>query len=237
VADVAAIRRQAQHAGRLYLLTVFIAPFGLLYVPGVLIVPGDAAATASRIREAEWLLRVAIGSEVLQQLIAVFVVLALYRLFKPVDERLATLLVVLGMLLSVPITLYNVVNELAVILIVRAPAFLKSAFEPQQLDALAYLFLRLHARGLDIAGVFWGLWLFPFGRLVERSGWIPRWLGQALYVGGAGYLLNAFAVLMLPPSQAAALKSFASVLYLCELPIIVWLAVWGARESRAVRGG
>jgi hypothetical protein len=44
------IKQQARFAGLLYLLASIPAPFGLIYVPSTLIVTGDAAATADRVR-------------------------------------------------------------------------------------------------------------------------------------------------------------------------------------------
>lgn len=94
-------QQQARFAGLLYLLLALSAPFGLLVVPGKLIVYGNATATADKIRASEWLLRLGIASELIHQTIAVFLVLALYRLFKAVDETLARQVVILGALLSV----------------------------------------------------------------------------------------------------------------------------------------
>jgi hypothetical protein len=103
-------------------------------------------------------------------------VLLLYRLFKPVNTLLAQQLLILGALVSVPIVFLNTVNEMAALTLARGPAFL-SVFDRGQADALAYLFLRLHSLGINVASIFWGLWLIPFGLLVVRSGWFPRVLG------------------------------------------------------------
>src|SRR5579859_4910814 len=48
-----------------------------------------------------------------------------------------------------------------------------SVFDKQRLDAMAMLFLDLHGAGLLIAWNF-GLWFFPLGLLVYRSGFPPR---------------------------------------------------------------
>ncbi|MGH7427466.1 MAG: DUF4386 domain-containing protein [Gemmatimonadales bacterium] len=56
--------------------------------------------------------------------------------------------------------------------------------EKPQLDALAYLFVRQHEQGITVASIFWGLWLFPFGMLVIRSGFIPRVFGVLLMMAG-----------------------------------------------------
>ena len=71
-------------------------------------------------------------------------------------------------------------------------------FDRTPLDALAYLFLRLHTHGITVASIFWGLWLFPFGLLVIRSGFIPRLFGFLLIVAGVAYLASAFATLVVP---------------------------------------
>ncbi len=225
---MSSIRHQARVAGRLYLLLALTAPFGLLIVPGKLIVPGNATATADNLRASEWLLRLGIASELIHQVIAVFLVLALYRLFKPVDEALARQVVVLGALVSVPIVFVNVLNDVAALILVSGADFL-SVFEKPQRDALAYLFLRLHSQGITVASVFWGLWLFPFGMLVIRSRFIPRVFGVLLMIAGVGYVATSFTTLVLP-RYAELVEKVAGPLYFGELPIIFWLLIWGARE-------
>ena len=224
-------QQQARVAGFLYLLLALIAPIGLLYVPGKLIVSGNATATADNIRASEGLLRVGIASELIHQIIAVFLVLALYRLFKAVDETLARQVVILGALLSVPIMFVNVLNDVAALVLVSGADFL-SVFEKPQLDALAYLFLRLHSQGITVASIFWGLWLFPFGMLVIRSGFIPRVFGVLLMIAGVAYLASSFATLVLP-RYAPLVEKVAMPLYFGELPIIFWLLIWGAKTRPA----
>lgn len=223
-------QQQARSAGLLYLLLALSAPIGLLYVPGKLIVSGNATATADNIRASEWLLRIGIASELIHQTIAVFLVLALYRLFKAVDEALARQVVILGALLSVPIMFVNVLNDVAALVLVSGADFL-SVFEKPQLDALAYLFLRLHGQGIIVASIFWGLWLFPFGMLVIRSGFIPRVFGILLMIAGVGYLASSFTTLVLP-RYAELVEKVVMPLYFAELPIIFWLLIWGAKTRR-----
>jgi hypothetical protein len=219
--------KAAKTAGILYFLTALIAPIGLMYVPGKIIVTGDAAATAERIRSSEWLLRLGIGAELIPQIIAIFVVLALYRLFKPVDKNQAVLMVVLGGLISIPIMFLSVLNEIAALILVNSADYL-SVFNRSQLDALAYFFMRLHGQGLVLASVFWGLWLFPFGTLVIRSGFIPRVLGYLLMIAGVGYVVSSFTTLLIP-QYSKLVGNIAMVLYSGELPIIFWLLIWGTR--------
>jgi hypothetical protein len=223
-------KRQAQYAGLLYFISALIAPIGLMYVPGKLFVAGDATATANNIRASEWLLRLGIGSELAGQILAIFIILALYRLFKPVDERLALKMLVLGCLISCPIMFVNILNEIAASILVSGADFL-SSFTTAQLDTLTYLFMRLHGQGHVVASIFWGLWLFPFGILVIRSGFIPKFLGYLLMIAGVGYVMSSSAIL-LAPQYKAVVTQIAMFMYFGEVPIIFWLLIWGAREQK-----
>ena len=229
-AEMDQIRKQARRAGLLYFLAGITAPFGLIYVPGALIVAGDATATADRVRASEIVLRLGIASQLFAATMFIFVVLALYRLFKGVNEKHSLAMLVL-LLMSVPISFLNVLNQIAALVLVRGAGFL-SVFEKSQRDALAYLFLRLHGEGLSVAAIFWGLWLFPFGILVIRSGFIPRVLGVFLLLAGSGYVASSFTSLVFP-QYAPLVSRFAMVLGFGELPIIFWLLIWGARAQRS----
>jgi hypothetical protein len=221
-------KKQARLAGLLYLLASIIGCFGLIYVPGKLIVTGDATATATHIRASETLFRFGIASELTGFIMFIFVVLALYRLFKSVNQRHALAMAIL-LLVSIPISLLNVLNDIAALVLVSGADFL-SVVDKGQLDALAYLFVRLHGHGFVIAQIFWGLWLFPFGILVIRSGFIPRFLGYLLFIAGSGYLASSFTSLILPAYRQL-VDQFTMVLTAGELPIIFWLLIWGAKDQ------
>jgi hypothetical protein len=226
--DMNRTKKQARVAGLLYLLASIPAFFAWVYVPNKLIVTGDATATANQVRASETLLRVSIGSELIGLIIFIFVVLALYRLFKPVSEKHALEMATL-LLISLPISFVSVVNEIATLIVVSGASFL-AGFDQRQLDTLAYLFFRLHGQGLVVAQIFWGLWLFPFAILVIRSGFIPRVLGFLLILAAFGYLASSVIFLLLP-AYGTIVDKFASKLTLCELPIILWLLIWGAKDQ------
>jgi hypothetical protein len=94
------------------------------------------------------------------------------------------------------------------------------------------LFIRLHGQGLQVASIFWGLWLFPFGLLIMRCGFIPKVLGILVMVAGLGYLLGSFTSLILP-HHVGILSDIAGILTLGEPPIILWLLIWGAKAQSA----
>jgi hypothetical protein len=74
-------RRDARIAGMWYAILAALSVFGMLFVDARLYVPGDAAATASRILADQWVYRLGIASTLAGQVCQVFVGLAFYRLF------------------------------------------------------------------------------------------------------------------------------------------------------------
>ena len=222
----------ARRAGLLYVLAGSTAPFAYLYVPDTLLVQGDALATADRVRASEGLLRAAIFGELYGATLLVFSALALYQLFKSVNQRIATLMAVM-ILVSVPISYINALNHIAPLILLKSSA-IASVLNPGQVAAQVMLFLRLHANGLVINQIFWGLWLFPIGVLVMRSGFMPRWVAYPLFFAGAGYVINSLGVLLLPPSLRGITEKM-QILGVGEMPFDFYLLIWGVRGYAADR--
>ena len=217
----------ARRAGLLYVLASSAAPFAYLYVPDALLVPGDALATADRVRALEGLLRAAIIAELACATMLIFATLALYELFKRVDQKTSALMAVL-MLVSVPISYVSALTHIAPLILLKSPA-ITAALDLRQVAAQVTLFLRLHNYGLVINQIFWGLWLFPIGILVMRSGFIPRWLAYPLFFAGAGYVLNSLGLLLLPASLRW-LTANLQILGVGEMPFFnFYLLIWGVR--------
>jgi hypothetical protein len=223
-------RQQARFAGLLYIFMCVTGLPGLLFIPNALIVEGDALATANHLRASATLFRLGIASELFHQVVFVYLALALYDLFRSVNQNAARQLVLL-VALSVPIMFVNTLNEFAALILVGAPSFLGS-FSGPQLDSLAFLFLRLHGEGIGVVDVFWSLWLVPFGVLVMRSGFLPRALGVLLLAGAAGAMIGAVTSI-LPTLSNGVVDRVGQILALGELPIIFWLVFPGARETGA----
>jgi hypothetical protein len=219
-------RNRARWAGLLYVLAGSLAPFAYLYVPGALLVDGDALATVDRVRASEGLLRAAVFGELYNATLLIFATLALYQLFESVDRKTSALMAAM-MLVSVPISYANALNNIAP-LVLLSPG-IAAVLDPGQVAAQVTLFLRLHAYGLFVGQIFWGLWLFPIGVLVMRSGFIPRWLAYPLFFAGAGYVFNSLGMLLLPPSQRWITENL-QILGVGELPFFTfYLLIWGAR--------
>ena len=224
------LSKNARVAGLLY---VFFSVFGvvrLIYIPTTLIVHGNAAGTANNIATHEWLFRVGIVSQLLCAAGWIFVALALYRLFKAVDQGLAVLLVILGGLMPVPIFFVNAVNDAAALLFARGGGFL-TVFDKPKRDAFTVLFLHLHHQGDLVNQIFWGLWLIPFGLLVYRSRFLPRILGVWLLAGCFGYLAVSLTGLLFPGYEDKVF-TYAQPLITSEVGIMLWLVIMGAKEQR-----
>jgi len=134
----ASINRTARLAGGLYIALMPFAFFGIMYVPSVLLVPGDAAATARNITASEWLFRSGTVSHLISQIIFIFLALALYRILKPVNKGHAVLMVVL-VLLGIPIAFLNELNHPAALRLLSSAH--EAVFTSTQLHAQMMLFL------------------------------------------------------------------------------------------------
>jgi hypothetical protein len=224
------LKRNARIAGLLY-LTLMTAPLRLMYIPSTLFVPGNATATANNIAAHETLFRFGILSDLFTATMAIFLTLALYRLFKGVDQDLARLMVILGSLMVTPIYFVNTINDAAALLFARGADFL-SVFDKPQRDAFAMLFLRLHHHGVVANEIFWGLWLLPFGLLVYRSRFLPRLLGVWLVINGIAYVVISVTGLLLPQYESRVFN-LAFPAMLGELAIMLYLLIKGARVQPA----
>jgi hypothetical protein len=221
--------KAARIAGATYLALVLTAPFSLLYIPGKLIVHENAVATADNVLTHEMMFRFCIVSELLSSVIFICLGLALYRLLNGVNKVWARLMVGF-VLVSAAVGFLNVLNYVAALTLFRGGDFL-AVFEKPQRDALAYLFLRLHSQGEFINEIFWGLWLFPFGLLVFRSGFLPRFLGIWLMLACFVWVALSLTALLFPPYYEVAFKLAQPALF-AELAILLWLLIKGAKAPR-----
>lgn len=136
---------------------------------------------------------------------------------------------ILGGGLPAAIYFFNVLNDAAVLLIARGPAFL-SVFDKPQRDALALLFLKLHGQEIGAAMVFCGLWLLPLAWLVLRSGFLPKIFGWGLILNGSAYLAQSVTSSVLPQFDDVVTRISAPLQFV-EILFMLWLLVFGARRT------
>jgi len=137
------------------------------------------------------------------------------------------MLMVAFVLISAAVGFLDTLNNVAALILFRGADFL-TVFDKQQLNALGYLFIRLHSQGIFMNELFWGLWLFPFGLLVFRSGFLPRFLGVWLMINCFGYVALCVIALLFPSYYDAAFKWAQPILF-GELAILLWLLIKGAK--------
>ena len=221
-------RNQARFAGLLYILVSIPGVFSLIYVPTKLVVQGNAALTADNIASSETLFRLGIGFGIISQILFIWVAVCLYDLFKGINRRHAA--VMLGLIVvPLPIVLINELNAMAALILVRGGDFLSVVDKPQR-DALAMFFLSLHDRGFDVAGIFWGLWLFPLGLLVYRSRILSRFIGVLLMANCFTFLATSFTSLMMPQYEAI-VSRWVKPFGFGELIFMFWMLIMGAKPN------
>ena len=219
-------RNPGRFAGMLYLLMSIVGFFAMGYVPGKLIVQGNAIATANNIAASGTLFRLGIAGQLIGMAGFIFVALALYDLLKGVNQRHALVMVLL-IVVSIPIAFLNELNSIAALVLVRGVDFLSMLEKPQR-EALAMLFLKLHGQGLVVAEIFWGLWLFPLAMLVYRSRFLPRFLGIWLALAGFAWLILSFTSLLLPQYQDK-VNTYSQPAFFGEIAFMLWLVIKGAK--------
>jgi len=218
--------KAARVAGAVYLSMVFTAPFSLLYVPNKLIVRGGATATASNILAHETMFRLSILGDLVGQVIFICLAITLYRLLSNVNRSWA-LLMVGFVVVSAAVGFLNTLNNIAALMLFRGGDFL-TVFDTAQRNAFGMLFIRLHSHGIFIDEMFWGLWLFPFGLLVYRSGFLPRFIGVWLMINCFGYVALSVIALLFQPYYNTAFNVLQPILF-GELVIMLWLLIKGAK--------
>lgn len=221
-------KKNARIAGLWYLLLVIAGIYGLKYVQSQIIIDGDPSATTNNILAHEFVFRTGIFSNIIGNIIFLFLVLALYRLLKPVNVQWAKLMVAL-VLVQIPASFVIELFNLTSLMILKGET-MKDLQAPQR-KGLATLFLNMHSYGLGILEVFWGIWLIPLGQLVFRSGFIPRIIGVLLIVGGIAYMADSFAFLLFPGADAMVSK-FIIIASLGEIALMLWLLIVGVKIQK-----
>lgn len=218
-------------AGIIYLGVVLTGLFSLLYVPSMLINYENAALTFENISNSETLFRLGIASGLLCYTFFLFLPLVLYKLFKDTNENMAKLMVLLA-LISVPMYFINVQNELSALSIINNPNYLKG-FTQEQIQSQVLFYIVQYDNGMRLIHVFSGLWLFPFGYLVYKSDFLPKFFGILLMLGCIGYLINFFGRLLIHDYSELGVSSYISLpASIGEIGICLWLLIKGAKEKK-----
>ncbi len=220
--------KAARIAGFIYLL-YFMAAITSDVWRDSFIVLGDAAATARNIMAREGLFTITAVGDLVTAGLFFLAAWALYVLLKPVNKNLAVLLMLLN-LAGVAVHFTSGLNLFAALVLLNGPDYLK-VFQSDQLQALALFFLDLQHKGFMMAQLFYGLWLFPLGYLVYKSGFLPRALGIVLMIHCVTWTSTFFQFLLFPGFEALHYVSYP-LGFIAEAGLTLWLLIMGAKDQK-----
>lgn len=219
-------RSLARMAGAFQFLEGLTATFGQVVVLDRLVVAGEAAATATNLLGHQRLFWLGFASSVIGVMCHLVWALLIYELFKPVNRRIS-FFAVLVILVGCAIQALTSIMYLAPMLVLNAGSSL-NALTAEQLQAVAYMFVRVNGYAFNTYLVFFGLWCVLIGFLILGSTFMPRILGVLLAISGLGwmmYLVPPLAIHLFIPYIAGASA-------LGEIPLMLWLLIVGVNDQR-----
>jgi hypothetical protein len=227
-------KKIARIAGLIYLGVVLTGIFSLMYVPSKLIVSDNASVTFQNIVSSESLFRFGIVGGLFCYGFFLFLPLVLYKLFKPANENYAMLMVLLAVV-AVPMYFINVQNEFTVLSLISASNHVYG-LSTEQIQSQVLLYLEQYDNGMRVIHIFSGLWLFPFGYLVFKSGFLPKIFGILLMLGCFGYIIIFLGNTLVPNFSKLGISLYISLpASLGEIGTCLWLLIMGAKEKSALR--
>lgn len=185
----------ARIAGVLYLINIILGAYGELGIRQR-VLSGDGAATAANLHAMEWLWRLGIASELFLLVTGIALLVILYVLLRPVNGPLvllATFFCLIGIAMEAAVAMYL----LEALFPLGSDAYLK-AFTPDQLNAMMSLALKEHSYGFGLSLIFFACYQITIGVVIFKSGYMPKLVGVLMQIGGAGYLINNFALILYP---------------------------------------
>jgi hypothetical protein len=218
-------RFRARLAGAFQLLEAITATYGQVVVLGKLTVSGNGAATAANILGHERLFWLGFASSIAGVVFHIAWALLFYELFKVVNRSIA--------LFAVFVILVGCGIQTLTILFYAAPWYILTsggslgAFTAGQLQALAYMLLKLNGQAFNLYLVFFGLWCFLSGYLIFRSTFMPRILGVLLMISGVGWM-----TFLVPPMGSYLFSYVAAASALGEIPLEFWLLLFSVNAQR-----
>src|SRR5262249_32816401 len=226
------VQRYARIAGVLFLVSLVAGGFGEAYVPSKIIVSNDAATTIANVRNFEFLYRLGFAAFLIESLCDITLALILYALLKPVNKYLSLLAAFFGLIATATFACAELFY-FAPLVIIKGTGYLNT-FTPDQLNALVLLTLKFSATAGMITTAYYGMGWLVRSYLMFRSGYLPKFLGVLMAIGGLGFVLRNF-LLILAPAYAS------DVLLMLMMPggliMTGWLIVkgvnvpkWNARE-------
>jgi hypothetical protein len=220
------INKTARIAGFLYfmyIVTSFIANwFGRF-------VSVDAPVTVNHIMAHGSQFRIGFVISLFSYVLFLLAAWYLYVLLKPVDKNMALLFLLLN-LGGFAILVLSHLNLFSSLLLLSGADYLK-VFQPDQLQAQAMLFVNLYKNGSTVAQIPYGVWLFPLGYLVFKSGFLPKILGILLIADCFGLLIYVCQRFLLPGCVVISYPCLV-ISFIAEISLSLWLFIKGVKDQK-----
>ena len=216
---------KARLAGALFLATIVGGVIAQAFISDRLVVTGDAAATARNIVANQTLIRVAYAIFMIEMACQAATTAVMYDLLLPVNRSMARAAAVFGYVGS-GIKAMARLFFYAPLFVLGGASYL-AAFDGRQLEALAYLMIRINAQGTQVALVFLGVNTLLTGYLMFRATFLPRVLGVLSLIGGAGWLTFVY-----PPLGNTLFLPLALFALVGCAVTIGWLMIRGVDEKK-----
>jgi len=222
-------KKTARTAGVLYLFFVLTFIYSLGYVPSRFYIEGDAAATIKAIQDAELLFRLGIVVGMVACSIYILLLSQLYKLLSRVGKYPAVMMVALGAA-HLPLFFSGHVDQLNLLSLLPEGRY-EAAFDTEQLHAQVLLLIDAYKNSVRVNVIFMGLWLLPFGYLVFKSGFLPKFLGVLLILNSLPYLIDFFRQMLVPDYTLPSIVRYLLMPGgLGEFAVCLWLLIMGAKE-------
>lgn len=220
--DLNALQSYARAAGVALFLTIVFGAIGEAYIPGRIVVRGDAAATAANIIAHPTLFRLGFATYLVEGICDVALCVLWYILLKPVSKELALLSAFFGIASMVTYAVAESSYFASSVVLTESGGM--AAFTADQRNALALLGLRLFGMIGALFLALYGIASMLRGYLIMRSGYLPKALGALLVIGGAGFFLRT-ATYILAPGYSSVLMLMPMAL--AGIPLTLWLLIRG----------
>lgn len=197
----------------LYPIWIAVAIFSVAYVPSVIFIEGDILTTSKNVIQHEILFRFGIIGTCVTAVLMVYISFYLYLLFEHINRNRARLMLILA-LISIPFIGFEIFKFVSI-----------------GMDNAEFVYnnLNVSQNAMTLASIFWGLWLFPLGKLVIESGYFPKTLGYLLMASCIGYLMSVCIKILFPGQNYVLL--FSEILTFGEVVFALWFVFKGIQTE------
>lgn len=219
------VKTYSRLAGILLVLSIVGGFFGEMYVPSLMLAD-NATTTATQLRTNDGLFRLGFAAYLVEAVSDIVLAWLFYVLLKPVNRELALLSAFFGL---VSTTLFAVTKMFyfAAPMFVRGSKYL-AAFTPEQLDALATLFLSLYGVLSGLTMLFYGVPWIIRGYLAYKSVYLPRVLGFLMIAAGIGFVAKTLTYVLVPAYSSDFLLA---PMFLNAVAVAIFMLVRGPAEE------